>query len=121
LHSNPVHGRGGTPARRFPGGRGDVDGEAALRLQSGKRPNGTLHVGVTSDLLRRVGEHKADLIDGFTAKYQVHLLVHFEMHADMREAITREKQIKEWRRLWKLELIERTNPQWRDLYSGFIA
>ena len=85
------------------------------------QPNGTLYVGVTSDLVRRVGEHKADLIDGFTSKYQVHQLVYFEMHADMREAITREKQVKEWRRRWKLEWIEGRNPQWRDLYPDILG
>jgi putative endonuclease len=84
-------------------------------------PNGTLYVGVTSGLVRRVAEHKSDLLGGFTAKYRVHVLVYFELHAEMHDAILREKQIKEWRRRWKLELIEKTNPQWRDLYPEIIA
>jgi len=78
--------------------------------------NGTLYTGVTSNLHRRVWEHKNDLIDGFTKKYQVHQLVYFELHADMYSAITREKQIKKWKRQWKIELIEKHNPQWRDLW-----
>jgi putative endonuclease len=85
------------------------------------QPNGTLYVGVTNDLFRRVSEHRTDLIGGFTARYQVHQLVYFEVHVGMREAITRERQIKEWRRRWKLELIERTNPRWRDLYHEILG
>jgi putative endonuclease len=79
------------------------------------RRNGTLDVGVTSDLNRRVGEHRADVIDSFTKRYGVHTLVHAEFHAMMEEAILREKRIKTWRRAWKLKLIEDTNPTWRDL------
>jgi len=82
--------------------------------------NGTLYVGVTGDVVKRVYEHKNDLADGFTKKYQVHTLVHFEMHSDIKAAITREKQIKKWNRSWKIELIEKTNPQWRDLYDGIL-
>ena len=73
--------------------------------------NGTLYVGVTSDLVKRVWEHKDDLVAGFTSKYGVHLLVYYEMHEDMLGAITREKQIKKWNRSWKLKLIERDNPK----------
>ena len=73
--------------------------------------NGTLYVGVTSDLVKRVWEHKDDLVEGFTSKYSVHLLVYYEMHEDMLGAITREKQIKKWNRSWKLKLIERDNPK----------
>ena len=76
--------------------------------------NGTLYVGVTSDLVKRVWEHKNDLVEGFTARDGVHLLVYYEMHADMLGAITREKQIKKWDRSWKLKLIERDNPEWKD-------
>ena len=79
--------------------------------------NGTLYTGVTSDLIKRIYEHKNDLIDGFTKKHGVHTLVWFEVHDDIREAIKREKQIKYWRRAWKLELIEKTNPDWRELYD----
>jgi putative endonuclease len=84
------------------------------------RRNGTLYTGVTSDLVKRVYEHKNGLADGFTKKYGVHELVYFEMHADMTAAITREKQIKKWNRAWKLELIEKDNPEWKDLYETII-
>lgn len=79
--------------------------------------NGTLYVGVTSDLRRRVWEHKNDRHDGFTKRYGVHRLVYYEVHDDIRDAIVREKRIKKWRRSWKLELIEKLNPTWRDLYE----
>jgi putative endonuclease len=81
---------------------------------------GTLYVGVTSDLARRIWEHKADLVDSFTNSYGVHLLVNVEFHATMADAILREKRIKRWRRAWKIRLIETGNPAWRDLY-GDIA
>jgi putative endonuclease len=79
--------------------------------------NGTLYIGVTSNLARRAYEHKTDAEEGFTKRYQVRKLVYAEFHDTMNEAITREKQIKKWRRQWKLELIERANPEWRDLYD----
>jgi putative endonuclease len=82
--------------------------------------NGTLYVGVTSDLIRRVWEHKQNVVEGFTKKYGVHMLVWFEMHQDMYTAITREKALKEWKRAWKLELIERSNPAWKDLYDELL-
>ena len=82
--------------------------------------NGTLYVGVTSDLIQRILEHKNDIVAGFTRKYRVHDLVWFEQHATMASAIAREKAIKEWRRAWKIELIERTNPKWIDLYPDII-
>ena len=84
------------------------------------RKNGTLYIGVTSDLLIRTYEHKQNLIDGFTKKYHVHNLVYYEVHNDIREAIIREKQIKKWNRKWKLRLIEEMNPNWRDLYNEII-
>ena len=84
------------------------------------RWNGTLYVGVTSDLIQRVLAHKNDIVAGFTRKYRVHDLVWFEQHATMDSAIAREKAIKEWRRAWKIELIEKTNPQWVDLYPDII-
>jgi len=80
------------------------------------RRNGTLYVGVTNDLSRRVFEHKQKLVSGFTAKYGVDLLVWYESHADIDEALTREKSRKRWRRAWKLKLIEDMNPDWDDLY-----
>jgi len=82
--------------------------------------NGTLYVGVTSDLTKRVWEHKNDLVPGFTKRYGVHDLVWYELHDSMESAISREKAIKEWKRQWKLELIERENPEWKDLYSGLL-
>ena len=84
------------------------------------KPNGTLYTGVTSDLVKRVYEHKDGLADGFTKKYDVHRLVYFEMHEDMNAAIAREKQIKKWDRAWKLELIEKGNPAWKDLYDDIV-
>ena len=81
------------------------------------RRNGTLYIGVTSDLVKRVWQHKNDQVDGFTKKYQVHRLVYYEIHTDMSEAIKREKQIKKWARHWKLQLIEKKNPGWKDLYD----
>jgi putative endonuclease len=77
---------------------------------------GTLYIGVTSSLIRRVWEHREGLVDGFTKQYGVKNLVWFEQHADIYAAITREKQIKEWRRDWKVNLIQKTNPSWRDLF-----
>jgi len=79
--------------------------------------NGTLYIGVTSDLKKRVYEHKNDLIEGFTKKYRVHMLVFYESTNDIESAIRREKQLKVWKRKWKLELIEKSNPEWRDLYN----
>jgi putative endonuclease len=82
------------------------------------RRNGTLYTGVTSDLVKRIWEHRNDIVEGFTKRYGVHSLVYFELHDDMPEAIRREKQIKKWNRAWKIELIERTNPQWQDLWHS---
>lgn len=82
--------------------------------------NGTLYTGVTSDLIQRIWQHKHNQADGFTKKHNVHTLVYFELHADMESAITREKQIKAWKRAWKLELIEKNNPEWKDLYDGLL-
>lgn len=84
------------------------------------RKNGTLYTGVTSDLIKRVWQHKNDVVDGFSKKYNVHLLVWYEVHDEIGSAIVREKQIKEWKRLWKLELIEKSNPTWKDLYSEIV-
>jgi putative endonuclease len=78
------------------------------------RRNGTLYVGVTSDLVRRVQEHREGLVPGFTKKYAVKLLVYNELHHDINVAILREKRIKRWQRKWKLDLIESQNPQWCD-------
>ena len=93
--------------------------QPAVYILASKR-NGTLYVGVTGDLQKRAWVHKNDLVEGFTRKYGVHLLVYYELHGDMVSAITREKQIKKWNRAWKLELIEKQNSDWRDLWDGII-
>ena len=79
------------------------------------KKHGTLYVGVTSNLQKRVWEHKQNMVEGFTKKYSVHSLVYFESHIDVYNAIEREKNIKKWNRKWKIELIEKNNPQWNDL------
>ncbi len=82
--------------------------------------NGTLYIGVTSDLLKRTWEHRNNIVKGFTAQYNVHILVYYEVFNDVNLAIKREKQLKAWKRAWKLELIESKNPQWDDLYKEMI-
>ncbi|MBV9879588.1 MAG: GIY-YIG nuclease family protein [Gemmatirosa sp.] len=81
------------------------------------RCRGTLYVGVTSNLVRRAWQHRNDALPGFTRRYGVHMLVYYELHARMLDAIRREKQLKEWRRDWKIALIESTNPAWTNLWS----
>ncbi len=88
-------------------------------MMSNKK-NGTLYVGVTGDLMRRVYEHKNDLAEGFTKKYGLHTLVYAEEHQMMSGAIDRESQLKNWQRRWKIELIEKTNPEWKDLYETML-
>ena len=83
--------------------------------------NGTLYVGVTNHLIRRVQEHREGLVPGFTKKYAVKWLVYFEVHADINEAIAREKRMKRWLLPWKIELIEKSNPQWQDLWPALAA
>jgi putative endonuclease len=87
-------------------------------LASGR--NGTLYVGVTNDLGRRLGEHKEKLVPGFTRRYGVDILVWYEIYNDVNVAIAREKQIKSWNRAWKVRLIEKTNPVWNDLMKGLV-
>ena len=82
------------------------------------RPHGTLYIGVTSDLVGRLWQHRSGAIPGFTSRHQVHTLVRFELFADMAAAITREKQLKRWHRQWKINLIEGDNPHWADLAVG---
>lgn len=84
------------------------------------KKNGTLYIGVTDDLVQRVYEHKCNFVKGFTQKYQIHDLVYFEQHQDIKEAILREKQLKEWQRFWKIKLINQQNPNWNDLYSEIL-
>ena len=86
----------------------------AVYILASKR-NGTLYTGVTSDLAQRVAQHKNEATEGFTKRYGVHMLVYCEFYPDMRSAIQREKQIKKWKRAWKVELIEKENSAWRDL------
>ena len=81
------------------------------------RIDGVLYIGVTSNLVRRVWEHKNDFVPGFTSRYRVHNLVWYEVHGSMESAITREKALKKWNRAWKVELIEEDNPEWLDLYE----
>jgi putative endonuclease len=83
------------------------------------RRNGTLYIGVTSDVLWRISLHKQDLIEGFTKRYGVHRLVYYEMHETMPSAIQREKRLKKWNRAWKIRLIESMNPEWEDLFDEF--
>ena len=79
--------------------------------------NGTLYVGVTGNLAFRVGQHRDEIAEGFTKTYGIHMLVWFEEFSDIHDAIQREKRIKKWRRAWKLELVEKSNPVWRDLFA----
>ncbi len=91
--------------------------QPCVYLLASKR-NGTLYVGVTSDLIKRVWEHKNHVANGFTKRYGVDRLVWYEVHETMESAIGREKALKEWQRAWKLELIEKFNPDWKDLYDS---
>ena len=90
-----------------------------MYLLASKR-NGTLYIGVTADLIKRVWQHKNNVVEGFTKRYGVHLLVWFEEHESMASALSREKAMKEWKRQWKLKLIETTNPEWIDLYGNLL-
>ena len=111
-HCEAVAGRRGNPLRH----ESMPKQPAVYILASGH--NGTLYTGVTSDLLRRVWEHKQDVVPGFTKRYRVHSLVYYELHHGMYEAIAREKQIKAGPRQKKIALIEGMNPKWQDLYDG---
>ena len=93
--------------------------QPAVYILASKR-NGTLYVGVTTNLVKRVWEHKNNLVEGFTKKYGVHQLVWYELYESMESAIMREKRLKEWKRTWKLKLIESDNPSWQDLYHKLI-
>ena len=95
------------------------DNQYYVYILASKR-NGTLYIGVTSNLIKRIYEHKNNLIDGFTKKYNIHNLVYYEIIEDVNSAIAREKQLKIWKRNWKIELIEKNNPGWKDLYFDLI-
>ena len=93
--------------------------QPAVYILASKR-NGTLYIGVTSDPVKRIWEHKNNMVEGFTKRYNVHRLVWYELHESMESAITREKRLKNWKRKWKLELIESSNPKWLDLYHTIV-
>ena len=84
------------------------------------KQSGTLYIGVTSHLIQRIWQHKNDLVDGFTKRYGTHTLVYFEMHESMLSAIVREKQLKKWNRQWKVDLIIKENPEWKDLWPEIL-
>ncbi len=93
--------------------------QPAVYILASKR-NGTLYIGVTSDLVKRISERRNNMVEGFTKRYSVHHLVWYELHETMESAIQREKRLKEWKRVWKLELIESANPNWQDLYDKIV-
>ena len=93
--------------------------QPAVYILASKR-NGTLYIGVTSDLVKRTWEHRNNVVEGFTKRYGVHRLVWYETHDSMEAAIEREKRLKDWKRVWKLELIESNNPDWQDLYPTIL-
>jgi putative endonuclease len=95
------------------------DNQYYVYILASKR-NGTLYIGVTSNLIKRIYEHKNNLIEGFTKKYNIHNLIYYEITEDVDSAIAREKQLKRWKRNWKIELIEKNNPEWKDLYFELI-
>jgi len=97
-----------------------MDRQSYVYLLASK-PYGTLYIGVTADLVQRVWQHREKVADGFTKQYDVTQLVWFETHEDIMGAIKREKQLKEWKRAWKIELIQKSNPYWRDLYADICG
>jgi putative endonuclease len=100
-------------------GASSMNKEPAVYILASKR-NGTLYIGVTSDLIKRVWEHKNNMVEGFTKRYGVHQLVWYEIHDNMESAMEREKRLKNWKRAWKLKLIEGVNPDWEDLYHRIV-
>ena len=93
--------------------------QPAVYILASKK-NGTLYIGVTSDLVKRIWQHKNHVVSGFTDDYNVNLLVYFEQLEDMYTALSREKALKKWKRAWKVKLIEKANPEWLDLYNGIL-
>lgn len=96
-----------------------MERQPCVYMLTSKR-NGTLYTGVTSNLLKRIWEHKNHVVEGFTKKYGISVLVWYEIHETMESAISKEKAIKNWKRAWKVKVIEENNPQWRDLYSDLL-
>lgn len=122
--NNQKHGK-----YSLPSSSGLTRGPILTTLKGMKKPavyiltnkeRGTLYIGVTSNLIERVHQHRTDSVDGFSKQYKTHRLVYFEQFDDMYEAIKREKQLKKWKRIWKLELIEKSNPGWKDLYDEIV-
>jgi len=97
-----------------------MDRDSYVYLLASK-PYGTLYLGVTSDLIQRVWQHREKFVKGFTTRYSVSLLVWYEIHGDIMEAIKREKQLKEWKREWKIDLVQEKNPHWRDLFDDIVG
>jgi putative endonuclease len=93
----------------------NIKNQYYIYILANKR-NGTLYIGVTSNLVERVYEHKNNIIEGFSKKYNIHKLIYYEINNDIESAIRREKQLKKWNRKWKMNLIEKSNPEWKDLY-----
>jgi putative endonuclease len=108
LHSGGGQNPGNSPMNNY-----------YVYIMANKR-NGTLYVGFTHDLVKRVYEHKNDLVKGFTQRYGIHMLVYYEQHENSEAAITREKRLKVWQRKWKIRIIEEMNPEWEDLYDEII-
>ena len=98
-----------------------ISGDECLGYILASKPRGTLYVGVTSDLLRRIVEHREGLVEGFTKQYSVKMLVYFEAHESIVAAMEREKRLKRWARAWKIDLIRSTNPNWRDLFEDIAG
>ena len=96
-----------------------VENRYYVYIMASKRPR-TSYIGITSDLVKRVYEHRSGLIEGFTKKYGIHTLVYYEITDNVDSAIIREKRLKKWKRKWKIDLIERDNPEWMDLYSNLL-
>jgi putative endonuclease len=96
-----------------------VKKQPTVYILASKR-NGTIYIGVTSDPVKRIWEHKNSMVEGFTKRYNVHRLVWYELHERMESAIIREKRLKNWKRKWKLELIESSNPKWLNLYYTIV-
>ena len=101
-------------------GAGMAERQPAVYILASRR-NGTLYIGVTSNLVQRAWQHRQSVGEGFTRRYQVQHLVYYELHGDMEHAIEREKRLKKWNRMWKLRLIEEANPGWRDLWSDILG
>ncbi len=97
-----------------------MEKQPAVYLLASRR-NGTLYIGVTSNLVKRIWEHQNNVVEGFTKNYGVHTLVYYEQHVTMEAAIAREKQLKKWNRAWKLRLVEERNPDWRDLWPEIVG